>query len=133
MTANGGSSNKVAFTVLPPLAQQPVTPYISSVSPVSAKANALVTVTGTNFQGVTSDLIFLESSVGSISPEIVSSSATSIVFKVPYVTAGTYKLYIFADGGASNEVNFTIESGMAIGQGLIQTATVFDWFISLFR
>jgi hypothetical protein len=133
LTANGGSSNKVAFTVLPPLAQQPVTPYISSVSPVSAKANALVTVTGTNFQGVTSDLIFLESSVGSISPEIVSSSATSIVFKVPYVTAGAYKLYIFADGGASNEVNFTIESGMAIGQGFIQTATVFDWFISLFR
>ncbi len=132
LTANSGTSNRIVLNALQPTVQIS-TPYISSISPSSAKPNTLITLTGTNFEGVTSDLLFIENSSGSTYLDVVSSSATSVTFRVPNIPAGTYKVYLFADKGESNWVDFTVQSGVSTLQSIVQTATVFDWFISLFR
>jgi peptidoglycan hydrolase-like protein with peptidoglycan-binding domain len=136
LTANGGTSNKVTLTVLAPIVERVsaprTTPYIASISPSGAKPGALVTVTGSNFQGVTADLLFIENTSGSISPEIVSSSATSIVFKVPNMPAGSYKVYLFADMGESNQANFTVQNALTGSKGYLLVANVLDRVSALF-
>ncbi len=132
LTANSGTSNRIVLNALQTTVQIS-TPYISSVSPSSAKPNTLITLTGTNFEGVTSDLLFIENSTGSRYLDVVSSSATSVTFRVPNIPAGAYKVYLFADKGESNWVDFTVQGNVSALQSIVQTATVFDWFISLFQ
>jgi hypothetical protein len=131
LTANGGTSNKVAMSVS--ISTQVDTPYISSINPNTGKFGDTVTLNGLNFQGVTSDLLFMDDATGSISPEILSSSATSVVFKVPNVPTGTYSIYLAADKGISNKVNFTVQSNISNISNTRQSATVFEWFMSLLQ
>jgi len=133
LTSNNGTSNRISLNALQQ-AVQVATPFISSINPTVGKTGDLVTLGGTNFEGVVSDLLFMDTANGSISPQIVSSSATNITFRVPNVPVGVYKVWMLGDKGASNEVNFTVQNNLSTtGSGVTQTASVLNWFISLFR
>jgi len=123
LVANSGTSNRVTINVLQSSAQLP-TPFISSISPTSGKFGDIITLRGVNFEGVTSDLLFIQDTRGVISPDIVSSSATSVTFKVPNIPTGGYKVWMFTDKGESNQVTFTVLSSVSTKKSILQMANV---------
>jgi len=125
-----------AASVAPIVVETITTPRILSISPSNVSFGTIATITGTNLEGAISDLFFIENpSIGSMSLEIVSASATSITFKVPNVPAGTYKVYLFADKGESNEVELKvyIPTGIQSNTQSDLSSNVFDWFLGLFQ
>jgi hypothetical protein len=132
LTSNSGTSNRVTINALQSEVQSP-TPFIQTISPTSGRPNTEVTLSGRNLEGVKTDLLFMESSYYSGYPVVLSSSASNVTFRVPDVPAGSYKVYLFSDKGESNQVDFTVQAGLTTTQSLLQTASVLDWFISLFR
>ncbi len=117
---------KPAAPPVPTVISNDLIPKIISISPTSGSFGNLVTITGLNFTGVVTDLLFITNATGSISPEIISKSSTSITFKLPNIPAGVYKIYLAADGGISNEVEFSVYMP---GN---QVSNVFDWLLGLF-
>jgi hypothetical protein len=98
VTTAGGASNGVSFTVIPP-------PSITSLSPASAAAGALLTIAGSNFgspQG-SSTVTFNGISAGTAS----SWNNGSITVNVPS-GATTGPVLVTVGGAASNPVTFTV-------------------------
>lgn len=120
------STPKPAAPPAPTVISNDLVPKIISISPTSGSFGNLVTITGLNFTGVVTDLLFITNATGSISPEIISKSSTSITFKLPNIPAGIYKIYLAADGGISNEVEFSV---FMPGN---QASNVLDWFLGFF-
>jgi len=111
LTSNTGTSNKVQMRVSVQAVTTTVvetSPRISSISKSNVKYNDIVTLRGTNFSGVRSELLYITDSKGSISPELISSSPTAIDFKVPNVPAGTYDVYLTSNTGTSNKVQMSV-------------------------
>ena len=97
VTVNGVPSNGVSFTVLP-------TPSITSLTPSSGPAGAVVTIAGTNFgatQG-SSTVVF-----DNTTATPTAWSNTSIQVPVP-TGAATGNVVVTVSGVASNGVSFTV-------------------------
>jgi YD repeat-containing protein len=102
VTVNGVSSNSVEYTIL-------ATPNITSISPTSATAGTVVTITGTNFGDPqdTSSVQFASNNYPTPQVSPLSRTPTSITVTVPSTTV-TGETYVFTDGLQSNGVNFTL-------------------------
>ncbi len=103
VSVGGGTSNGVAFTVLP-------TPTIASLNPTSGPVNTSVTITGSNF-GPTQGINFV--TFNGVGAAATSWSATSIVVTVPAATiarggASTGPVIVMVGGVGSNGVTFTV-------------------------
>ena len=95
VTASGVAVSGGTFTVLP-------TPTITSFTPTSAAAGAIVTITGTNFGATQGQVTFHGTSAA-----ISSWSATSIAVTVP-AAATTGNLAVSASGVTVNGGTFTL-------------------------
>jgi len=89
-------------------------PRISSISTSNVRVNDIVTLRGANFDGVRSELLYITNTTGSISPEIVASSNSSVVFKVPNIPAGTYYVYLASNTGISNKMVMNVSSNVSL-------------------
>jgi hypothetical protein len=97
-------------------------PVVSGISPASAKAGTAVTISGSNFIGVTS--VKFGSATVNIPP---SGSNTTIVVAVPAGPSGAVAVTVTSPAGTSNSVGFTYQtppsvSGVSPASGVTGTA-----------
>ncbi len=111
----------------------PSTPFMTSITPSIFKVGVPINITiaGTNFNGVIEELISISNASGTLSPTLISATPTEIKISIPPLPIGTYYINFSADKGDSNTQSFTVTS--AVGMGSTNRASVFDWFISLFK
>ena len=95
VTTPGGTSNGLAFSVLPPV------PTLTSLSPSSGPIGTSVAITGTNLTGTTSV------SFNGSSASFVVNLATQVTATVP-AGATTGLVTATTAGGASNGIAFTV-------------------------
>jgi len=101
-TTGSITASSPAGTSSPSTSVFKVTPKINSFTPTSGTVGELVTIVGTNFNGVT------QVKIGTVIAPIVSSTATEIVVTVP-ATAVTGKISVTTpDGVAVSVANFTV-------------------------
>lgn len=95
LTNDNGSTASLAFTVIP--STPSTSPTLDSFSPQVARANDVVTVTGTNLVNVVATL---DGNALTIGAEVTD---TSFSFTVPEtMTPGAYLLFVTADGGTTS-------------------------------
>jgi len=102
VTVSGEASNSMTYQVL-------YTPVINNVSPTTAAAGTLLTITGSNF-GSPSDsvqVVFNSNASGGTHPTPVSWTETSLTVAVP-TTAITGNIQVVVDGNGSNGSPFTL-------------------------
>jgi YD repeat-containing protein len=97
VTTAGGSSS-ANFTVIP-------APVLSNVSPASAGAGALVTITGSNF-GATQGASLVN--INNANAPVVSWSATTIVVSVPATAVSGSGYISVTTAGGMNYLSFTV-------------------------
>ncbi|MET4074790.1 IPT/TIG domain-containing protein [Hymenobacter sp. UYCo722] len=95
VTAPGGTSNGVAFTVIPPA------PVLSSLSPATGPVGTSVTIAGTNLAGATSV------SFNGTAATFTVNSGTQLTATVP-AGASTGSVTVTTPGGTSNGLAFTV-------------------------
>ena len=88
-----------------------------------------MSLTGKGFDKVNSYDIYLENDKGaSATPVLKSKMPESMVFTVPNMPAGIYRLYIVGRDGNSNTVNLTITSVNGAN-----ASAAWEWVSSLFK
>jgi PKD repeat protein len=101
---------------------------ITKPYPSSVKRGELVTIRGYGLANIDENRVSIrDGKGGDISPlkEGFSSTESSIIFKMPIVPAGQYKISVLGDGGESNEEDISVVDGT-------NGASIFNWFSSVF-
>ena len=124
---NGSISGTMTWSTDTKITSQQADPSITSFTPTSAKAGALITITGSNF-GTNTDIVELQKQGTSnyYNSTISSWANTSIIFKVPNVDPGNYTLWVTANSKTVNSsTTFTVletPTPPAIPRNLVATA-----------
>ncbi len=104
-TTEGPVTSVQTFTVASTLA-----PKVTSLSTTIASAGTEVTISGSNFETTTVDDVV---GVNQTRAEVVSATATAIVFKVPGATGGGHVSVATPQGSASGPVLYIPPDGIA--------------------
>lgn len=126
--ASAISSVSSTLPAVPPATTVQI-PSITSIYPTTSRVGNDVTLTGKGFDLVNSYDIYLENSKGAaINPIVKYKRADSMMFTIPPMPAGIYKLYMVGRDGNSNSVNITITStsGASVFNAL-------NWMTSIFK
>jgi len=106
VTAPGGTSNSVPFTVLPP-----PPPTLATINPASALRGtaASITLTGTNFMNPGTTVTVANTGVKVTGVTVVNSTTITATF-TPTLTAtlGATNVTVTTAGGTSNALTFTV-------------------------
>jgi hypothetical protein len=95
---NGGMSNSISFTVIPPA------PQVTSINPVEGGAGISIAITG-KFFTTAKEVDFGTTKVTTLD----SKSETAVAVKVPDgLPLGATDVTIISDGGTSNKISFTV-------------------------
>jgi hypothetical protein len=119
-----GSAWSQPFSIIPAKQTQTTQaiPFLSSISPSSARYGDTVTLYGSNLSNiVTNQLSIRNSSGGEINPSIISKTSTSITFKLPNIPYETYDVMVF-DANDSNSLKLTVLSPTQTGVGAPSTS-----------
>lgn len=126
----GATTNTVPVATSP--SPEPTTPRIDSILPSnSVKVGDTITLVGARFSGVDAGKVFL--GIGNLEkiPVIfITSDENRVVFNVPNVTPGTYRVTVLNNSGLSNAMDLVIGSGNTNSASVL--SGLLDKFFGLF-